>query len=321
MKLFLRIFVIALVASYSANAQVVNIDGIPRDTSFTLGQTYRKELKKRSYIVPVIAKLPVGILAKESITYKSVMCNNVKHDLKMNIYRPDDNVLHPALIMIHGGGWNSGNLSLQVPMAQHLAVNGYVTIPVEYRLIPEALYPAGVDDLEDAIRWVYKHAKEYSIDKNRIAVSGCSAGGQLAMLLGMKNKSGKIKAVINMDGISTFITDDVIERAQKARDENASMPVDAKWLGGTYRERRKIWEEASAMTWISKRSAPVCFINSSISRFHNGRGEAEAKLNELGIYTEVHTHSDTPHTFWFFHPWFDKTVEYMTNFLDLIFNK
>lgn len=76
--------------------------------------------------------------------------------------------------MIHGGGWNSGSLELQVPMAQQIATKGYVTIPVEYRLIPEALYPAGVEDLEDAIEWIYKNAKRYGIDKKKIAVSGCS---------------------------------------------------------------------------------------------------------------------------------------------------
>lgn len=319
MRLLFKLLFMASAVSVSAEAQIVNINGIPRDTSFTLEQTYRKELKKRSYIVPVKAKLPDGVRTDEGVTYKSVMYKDIRHDLKVNIYRPDDGSKHPVLMMIHGGGWNSGSPQLQVPMAQQIAKHGYVAIAVEYRLIPEALYPAGVEDLEDAMRWIVKHADRYGIDKGRIAVSGCSAGGQLAMLLGMKNQTGRIKAVINMDGISTFVTDESIERAQKARDEQTKMPVDAIWLGGTYKERRKEWEEASAMTWISKKSAPVCFINSSIPRFHNGRGEAEAKLNELGIHTEVHTHADTPHTYWFFHPWFDKTISLMTDFLDRMF--
>lgn len=72
--------------------------------------------------------------------------------------------------MIHGGGWNSGSLELQVPMAQQIATKGYVTIPVEYRLIPEALYPAGVEDLEDAIEWIYKNAKRYGIDKENCRI-------------------------------------------------------------------------------------------------------------------------------------------------------
>lgn len=185
----------------------------------------------------------------------------------MNIYRPNDGKEYPVLMMIHGGGWNSGNLGLQVPMAQQIATKGYVTIPVEYRLIPEALYPAGVEDLEDAIEWIYNNAGRFGIDKEKIAVSGCSAGGQLAMLIGMKNASGKIRAVINMDGISSFVTDESINRAKQARDSNKPLPIDAIWLGGTYQEQKKNWEEASALYWISKNSAPVCFINSSILVF------------------------------------------------------
>ena len=59
--------------------------------------------------------------------------------------------------------------------------------------------------------------------------------------------------------------------------------------------------------------------NSSIPRFHNGRDEAIEQLHALGIYTEVHTFDDTPHTYWFFRPWFDDTVSYMADFLDKIF--
>jgi pectinesterase len=298
--------------------QSIRIDGVPRDTSFTLNSTYLKERKYRSYIEPVKACLPENVLSHENISYKTVENKWGEHDLKMNVYRPDDQEEYPVLLMIHGGGWNSGSLDLQVPMAQRIASKGYVTVPVEYRLIPEALYPAGVEDLEDAIHWIYKNASKYGIDKNRIAVSGCSAGGQLAMLLGTKNKSGKIRVVINMDGISSFVTDESVDRAQQARDENKPLPVDAIWLGGTYQEKPENWEEASALSWVTKKSVPVCFINSSIPRFHNGRDEVIALLDSYGIYTEVHTFEDSPHTYWFFHPWFDKTIGYMTRFLDKV---
>ena len=139
------------------------------------------------------------------------------------------------------------------------------------------------------------------------------------MLIGTKNKSGKIGAIINMDGISSFVTDESVNRAQQAREENKPLPVDAIWLGGTYQEKPQNWKDASALFWITSKSAPVCFINSSIPRFHNGRDEAIAKLKSFDTYTEVHTLEDTPHTYWFFRPWFDTTVSYMTEFLDKIF--
>jgi acetyl esterase/lipase len=97
----------------------------------------------------------------------------------------------------------------------HLAQKGFVAAIVEYRLSHEAKYPAAVDDLHDAVLWLYHHADEYKIDKNKIAVSGCSAGEQLAALIGAKNKDKLIKAVINIDGISTFIEPETINRAKK----------------------------------------------------------------------------------------------------------
>jgi BD-FAE len=85
---------------------------------------------------------------------------------------------------------------------------------VEYRLSPEALYPAAVNDVKAAVRWMRAHATEYRIDTTRIAVSGCSAGGQIAALVGTTNgekhfegigsnadRSSLVQAIIDMDGI------------------------------------------------------------------------------------------------------------------------
>lgn len=295
-------------------AQVTLIDNVPRDTSYTVYSSFIKEKKKRPYIEIVQPEFD-GLEVLEDVSYKRIN----KRNLKLNIYRPDDEKEYPAIIMIHGGGWNSGNLSMQIPLATNIARQGFVCIPVEYRLIPEALYPAGVKDLEDAVKWVYKNARKYGIEKHKIVVSGCSAGGQLACLLGMENKAERIKAVVNIDGISTFINEATIERAEKARETNAKMPVDAIWLGGTYSEKTRHWKAASALSHVSEKSAPVCFINSSIPRFHNGRDELILKLNELSIYSEVHEIADTPHTFWLFHPWHETTVGYVVEFMRKMF--
>ncbi|MCD8172824.1 MAG: alpha/beta hydrolase, partial [Alistipes sp.] len=202
------------------------------------------------------------------------------------------------------------------------------TIPVEYRLIPDAPYPAAVYDLKDAVRWVHENAERYGIDTARIAISGCSAGGQLAHLVGTTNGDGSyeyvrryfhvtsdVQAVINIDGISDFITPETVGRAQEARDRNLTPPVDMQWLGGTFAERPDNWRAASPVYHVGPRSAPVCYINSSLERFHQGRDEQIALMDRYGIYSEVHTLDDTPHTFWLFHPWFGTTVDIMDDFL------
>lgn len=124
-----------------------------------------------------------------------------------------------------------------------------------------------------------------------------------------------------MDGVSDFTVAESVDRAREAREAGKELPVDAVWLGGTYEERKENWEGASPLYQITAHSAPVCFINSSIPRFHNGRDEQMEKLTKLGIWSEVHTLDDTPHPFWFFHPWFRPATEIMVNFLDKIWKE
>lgn len=308
----------------SLSAQIVSVDGIPRDTSFTVHSAFIKERKVRPYLEIVKPSLPKGVFAKENIDYRTLAPDRVLH---LNVYRPDDTKLYPALLMVHGGGWSSGSLSLQVPMAQQIADKGFVTIPVEYRLSPEALYPAALHDLKAAVRWVKANASEYNIDTTRIAISGCSAGGQLAMLVGMTNSlpeyedsseyadySSSVHAVVNIDGISDFLSDE-LEASRVSLSKN-KIPSAVKWFGGIFEDKQEAWINASPIYHITEKSAPVCFINSSIPRFHAGRDAAIEKLSKYKIYTAVYSIDDTPHTFWLFHPWFTITVDYMTDFLN-----
>lgn len=293
---------------------------VPRDTSYTIYSSYIKELKNFPFIKVVDTSVPEGIESFEEVIYKKISDSKYGvRELKLSVYRPNNDLQLPAVLMIHGGGWNSGTPDMQKALAVNLAKKGFATFTVEYRLIPEALFPAAEDDLNDAIEWIYNNDGKLKINRDAIAVSGCSAGGQLAALIGTKNINNRVKAIINIDGISTFINKESIDRAQKARDTGAKMPVDAQWLNGTYQENTKNWTEASSLSWVNANSAPICFINSSIPRFHNGRDEHIDILSNFDIYSEVHTFDNTPHTFWLFHPWHLSTVNYAANFLRNIF--
>lgn len=298
---------------------------MPRDTSFTVHGTYVKEAKYRPYIQIAQPEYSDNIEWYEGVTYSQP---TLGRELKLNVYRPKDDKEYPALLMVHGGGWASGDLSLQIPMAQKIAEKGYVTIPVEYRLSPEAMYPAAVYDLKTAVRWIRANADRYNIDTTRIAVSGCSAGGQLAALIGTTNGqaayegcgeymnySSSVHAVINIDGSSDFTVPESIDRVN-ADVAKGKRPAAVRWLGGTYSERKGNWIAASPVFHVTDKSAPICFINSSIPRFHDGRDEIVAELTKYSIFVEIYTIEDTPHPFWLLHPWFDRTVMYITGFLD-----
>ena len=66
------------------------------------------------------------------------------------------------ILLVHGGGWKSGDKSLQIPMAKALAARGYVTAVLEYRLSPEAKFPAALEDIQDALLWMKENAEHFS---------------------------------------------------------------------------------------------------------------------------------------------------------------
>ena len=105
--------------------------------------------------------------------------------MAMRCYRDTDpDVPAPALVYFHGGGWVIGDLETHDVLCRDLArLSGYTVIAVDYRLAPEAVFPAAVDDANAAVDWVFKHAAELNIHPDHIAVGGDSAGGNLAAVV------------------------------------------------------------------------------------------------------------------------------------------
>ena len=102
------------------------------------------------------------------------------------IYRPatDSDTPLPVVVFIHGGGWSVGDLDTYDGMARrHAVAADAIVVSVDYRLAPEHPYPAAVDDVWAATRWVAEHASELGADPERLAVAGDSAGGNLAAVV------------------------------------------------------------------------------------------------------------------------------------------
>ena len=89
----------------------------------------------------------------------------------------------PVIMLIHGGGWVNGNKTNDHKMAQQLALRGYATASIEYRLADEAKYPAAIQDCTAAVRWLRGHAAEYGLEPNKIGAVGFSAGAHLVGLM------------------------------------------------------------------------------------------------------------------------------------------
>ena len=316
MKFHNSIFLILILFCFCKNTQAQEKHEVK---PYTISTTYEKLKKDYPFIKPIEPLVSDKIRSLEDEVYKTVD----GRELKADVYIPNiDAEKYPAVLLIHGGGWLTGSKENERIMAQQLAKNGYVAVTASYRLGTEAVYPAGVLDLKDAVKWMRKNAEEYKIDPEKIAVLGASAGAQLATLLGVtpdsdiyKNEnteqSDKVQAIVNIDGIVSFIHPEASKEGWMA----------ATWLGGSKSENFKTWKEASPLEYAGENTPPTLFINSSQVRFHAGRDDMIQILDDNYIYNEKHTIEGSPHSFWLMQPWFEETLEYTLNFLDKVFKK
>ncbi len=314
-----------LLIALMGNAQIRQV--IPADASFNPGS----ELRKLTGSYPGISLAETGDTSSLTI-YRNLMYSSSgsrKLHLDLFMRKERDKQKLPLVIFVHGGGWRSGDRSMDHPMAAEMVRRGYAAACVEYRLSGEALYPAGIVDVKTALRWLRFNSRRFSLDRKRFALAGSSAGGQMAALIGTLNGKGtlyrvkthrctsdKVQAVVNIDGILAFIHPE----SGEGNDQPGKTSSATTWFGVSRNEKPALWMEASALNHVNRRSAPVLFINSSFPRFHAGRDDYIRKLDALNIPYVVHDIPGTPHTFWLFNPWFEQTVNYMDQFLKGIFN-
>jgi acetyl esterase len=113
----------------------------------------------------------------------------------------------PAVILVHGGSWTLGDKSEWLGICRWMASDGFVAASVGYRLAPAHVFPAGIDDLETAVRWLKNPVQvaEYAINPDRIGAFGGSAGGNLVSLLGVSgtgpaDRGDRVEAVAELSG-------------------------------------------------------------------------------------------------------------------------
>lgn len=121
-----------------------------------------------------------NVKIEKDITYNS------KYGLQMDIYQDMDNVNDErrAIIDIHGGGWWLGYKEEETGWANNFAENGYIVFVPNYRLAPDALFPAPIEDLIGLYNWIKD--SDYQFDRSKIGAVGMSAGGNLAIELGLR---------------------------------------------------------------------------------------------------------------------------------------
>ncbi len=108
--------------------------------------------------------------------------------LRLDAQVPEGRGPFPTVILVHGGGWTGGSKEVYItPLFKPLTDAGFTWFSINYRLAPTNHYPAAVDDVLAAVKWVKAHADEYKADPKRIVLVGESAGGHLVALVGARD--------------------------------------------------------------------------------------------------------------------------------------
>src|SRR5580692_6078407 len=113
-----------------------------------------------------------------------------------DVYLPDAEPPLPVIIWLHGGGWRFGDRRLAPDLTRHFASRGFAMVSIEYRLSGQAVFPAPLEDVKAAVRWVRSAAERYGFDADHIGLWGSSAGGHLAALAALC-EPGAVQAVVN----------------------------------------------------------------------------------------------------------------------------
>lgn len=167
--------------------------------------------------------------------------------LKADLYLPGTPGLRPGVLLIHGGGWEGPDRREQMAsIAERLVQRGYVVMNASYRFAPEYRYPAPVEDLHQALRWLRSQATAFGLREDRIAAFGYSAGGHLAEMLGVTGSEPAIRVQAVVAG-----------GAPSDLRKYAGGRLVPQFLGGSQAEVPQAFADASPITRVAAGQPPV----------------------------------------------------------------
>lgn len=216
-------------------------------------------MSSRLSVIALVA-LAVPALADPKLDLDVAYAKVGDKELKLDLARPDGKGPFPCVVCLHGGGWRMGNKKDVRPWIKFLASEGYVAASVGYRLVPDATFPAQIEDAKTAVRFLRAGADKYGIDKNHVAAMGWSAGGHLACLLGLTDEkcgfdgkecpgpSSRVQAVVDYFGptdLSAFGKDDLAQKGMLGP-----------FIGARFADDPAAHEKASPVKYVTKDAPP-----------------------------------------------------------------
>lgn len=189
--------------------------------------------------------------------------------LELDLYLPPDaDGPVPVVLFLHGGGWLVGSRTALGPTYagmtptpfERVARAGIAVASADYRLSGEAIWPAQLDDVRAALRWLREHGPEHGLDADRIATWGESAGGHLAALLGLSEPVRAVAAWYPPSDLARVATD-------KGDDPNDPDSREARLLGGPVSALPDRAADASPICCVHPEAPPFLLLHGTEDRF------------------------------------------------------
>lgn len=210
--------------------------------------------------------VPAGTSVYRDLAY----VRNGHERQKLDLYIPENAANLPLIIWVHGGAFRKGSKDKPAPLP--FLNSGYAVASVNYRLSQHAIFPAQIEDVKAAVRWLRAHAKDYRLDPDRFAAWGASAGGHLVAMLGTAGDekspevgenlkfSSRVQAVVDYFGPTDFLQMDA-QRLPDGMIHDTPDSPESELVGGPIQENKEAVARANPITYVSKKAPPFLIIH------------------------------------------------------------
>lgn len=208
----------------------------------------------------------------------------VTPELPLDYFRAQGNAgrAAPCVVVVHGGGWDSGDRHQLPGLNYWLARHGYAVAAISYRLAPQHRWPAPKEDLLLALAYLKAHAADLGLDPTRFVLLGRSAGGQVALTTAYTVEDPAVRGVVGLYAPSDLIFGYV----NTTEDDMLRSPaLMRQYLGGTPDSARAAYESASALFHVSRRTPPTLLVHGENDTlvWYRHSVRLDARLAEAGV--------------------------------------
>ncbi len=235
----------------------------------------------------VAADLWMGVPSPKVLESSATYARTCGDALALQLYRPAADMGRlPVVLVVHGGSWQSGNRMEMPDLSKYLAARGYAVASIDYGLAPRSVFPGPVDDMRDALSFLRLHAREWSLDMDRVVLLGRSAGAQIVLAAATADERlPGVRGVVDFYGPNDMHLAWTIPGSKWILDSRQLL---LQYMGGSPSEQPERYDEATALFRAGKDFPPILMIHGSRDELvwpvHEMR--LSARLSALGVAHE-----------------------------------